>query len=99
MHLLFSLSFYVCVLYIRLFIDFLNKGIICTDLYIKSLDYSADIINKKGRVNCTIKSCHCTCAVTKMSPSIVVFHLIWRNDAEVDCDRPLLSPCNLVCPM
>lgn len=68
-------------------------GIICTDLYIKSLDYSADMTNKKGSVNYVIKSCHCTCAVTKISPSIFILHLIWINDAEVDCDKPLLSLC------
>lgn len=54
--------------------------------------------NKKGRVNCAIKSCHCTCAVTKISP-YMSFLLLWINDAKVDCDRSLFSHRKLVCLM
>lgn len=46
---------------------------------------------KKGRVSYAIRSCHCTCAVTKMSPSPVIVHPVWMNDAEVDCARSFLS--------
>lgn len=34
---------------------FFHMGIICKDFSMKSLDYSADMMNKKGRVNCSIK--------------------------------------------
>lgn len=69
----------------RLFIDFLFVQIYISD----HLIFSADMINKKGRVNCAIKSCHCTCAVTKRSP--IALPCYTQYDAEVDCDRPLLS--------
>lgn len=61
--------FLLCILVVyRLHI----KGIICKDFCIKSLDFSADAMNTKGKVNCAIKSCHCTFAVTKTSPIIMI---------------------------
>lgn len=53
-----------------LFIEFPFKGIICKDLYIESLDYSADMMDKKGRLNCAIskkKIVTVLFAVTKIS--------------------------------
>ena len=47
---------------------------------------------KKGRVDYAIKkSCHCTCAVTKMSPCVVMLLSLWITDAEVDGARCLLA--------
>lgn len=52
-----------------LFIEFPFKGIICKDLYIASLDCSAEMMDKKGRLDCAISKKNFTVlfAVTKIS--------------------------------
>lgn len=78
--------FSVCTVY-RLLIDTLIGVFYCKEICIKSLDCSADVMDKKGRVNCIEKN-KTTSAETKINQSNQVVRI-----KCTDCDRTPLGRC------